>query len=651
MKYLVFTFFITLTFLTSCMKDDQSYSGQLGQLSVEQLDFITSKSESTTCYLKLDRSQSSDIEEIEVLLYSESGEELTSVGWLYDDGLVTYNSDDIKGDRIYSGHIKVKIEHEGGYQLVAQYQSASKSNRININAYKAAGLEGKIMVEEVFDLAENSAAEYLSSGYSFSQTMGKVEKELLNNHYVEKIEFFGTSDALLVTLKNNRKTLISFYDKNKMLKGGGTSGFRPEPKRKMGVVSGSQGNQLRGINELAPGNRNVLIYAPHENFFKDGSNVKAIFDKADCGEFNVTLLTQSNANLKALKSLKDYGTIYISTHGVGGKVLSTGEVIKSTHWGDDYFQALWGAEKILANTSINIDGREVTSAEHVWLITYKWFEENLSNLPNSIVFLNACESTISDELSNAFLKSGASCVFGFSESVQASQGKIWGEKWAKEMAQDGFESGFVSIIGEQDIFHDGVVELIGSKDISYSLEFNNGDFEADLREWTGLGDGRAISALGNEKPTQGGIMGLISTGLGKTTSSGSLSQSFIVGEETELVLKYNLHSEEFLEYIGSSFQDKFVISVTDRYGNEEYLFYRTIDDIARDFGASNDDPGNLISTVTDLGEQGVYKTGWQSLSFSLSKYKNKCITLKFYCQDVGDSAYDTAVLLDDIYIR
>jgi hypothetical protein len=127
-----------------------------------------------------------------------------------------------------------------------------------------------------------------------------------------------------------------------------------------------------------------------------------------------------------------------------------------------------------------------------------------------------------------------------------------------------------------------------------------------------------------------------------------------------LELEWNFLSEEFLEYIGSSYQDKFSIVLQSEYFGEEILLSRTIDGIAASFGAKAPTveipegvPGNLIAVSPDIvfDQGGVYKTGWQSESFDIKSYRGKCVTLIFRSTDVGDSIYDTAILIDDVKIK
>lgn len=197
--------------------------------------------------------------------------------------------------------------------------------------------------------------------------------------------------------------------------------------------------------------------------------------------------------------------------------------------------------------------------------------------------------------------------------------------------------------------------------MKFALSLVNGNFEEGYMGWTRNGDGRMISQLGYISPQGGNYMGIISTGLGYTTQTGRLSQSFnIPANASQMSLKWNYLSEEFLEYIGSSYQDRFeIVLISDEFG-EEVLLSKTIDGIAADFGASKPSeeypegiPGELIAVSPDIvfDRGDVYMTGWQTSTFDISAYKGKCVSLVLRCTDVGDSIYDTAILLDDVTIN
>ena len=64
-------------------------------------------------------------------------------------------------------------------------------------------------------------------------------------------------------------------------------------------------------------------------------------------------------------------------------------------------------------------------------------------------------------------------------------------------------------------------------------------------------------------------------------------------------------------------------------------------------------PGNLIGVspgiVFDHG--GVYMTNWQTSTYDITAFQGKIVTLILEAGDVGDSVFDTAILLDEISVQ
>ena len=178
----------------------------------------------------------------------------------------------------------------------------------------------------------------------------------------------------------------------------------------------------------------------------------------------------------------------------------------------------------------------------------------------------------------------------------------------------------------------------------FYLGLINGDFEyGNLNGWNTNGDGRVITQLGTLKPSQGYYMGIVSTGLGYTEKYGRISQSFKVTNENSLKIKWNFLSEEFLEYVGSIYQDYLKITITDGQ-NSTVLMSMAIDQFASNYSLSRVSP----TIVFDRGD--VYMTGWQTTTFDISQYKGKTVTLTIETGDIGDSIFDSATLLDEISI-
>ena len=404
----------------------------------------------------------------------------------------------------------------------------------------------------------------------------------------------------------------------------------------------------------------MLIYAPYEAAFapwNEGANARTILNNSGF-EFQIDYYTNQAATVSVLNNLTDYGYVILATHGSGGKFLLTGEVIDTTQqvWRDSYKGMLKsGKLAVFNNVTISSVGA-VTTTANVYGVSNKFISSLSGTFPNSVILNNSCESTKTALLSTAFTGKGAKTYYGYSKVVNSGFCVKNSDTLTKRLAKDLKTTADAFMAGSDPTAPNAVFQMVGANDVHYPDDLINGDFEyGKIQGWTKTGDGRVISQLGSQTPTGGSYMGIISTGLGYTTATGKIYQTFTVrNTQSQLVVRWNFLSEEFLEYINSQFQDYFTITVKDvKTGVSTTLLSRTIDGIASQFGATKTSAGNLIKVspgiVFDVGD--VYMTGWQSSTFDLSAFKNKRITLSIAAGDVGDSIYDTAILLDDIVVK
>lgn len=433
-----------------------------------------------------------------------------------------------------------------------------------------------------------------------------------------------------------------------------TRGTPPPSSAGATATSGSS-----GPNEIL--NRKVLIYAPYEAVwdpYNEGPDLVAMLEASDM-EFDVTYLSNQQATVEALEILTDYGLVVLATHGSAGRHILTGEV--ATEEKREQYDAQRQAGQVVVWTYIEIDEDEEGAAirEDVFGVTDTFIDALAGTFPQSLIVNNSCESTLREDLTDAFLAKGAETYMGYSAIVSSA--------FAVEMVLELIEPMVdVDLASVGDAFTSDQIdphgswgaefELRGSEQLRYSVEFGNSGFEAgNLTGWTALGDGRVISRLGTENPVEGQYMGIISTGLGFTTSSGAIYQTFVLPEDAEgMRFDWNFISEEFLDWIGTEFQDRFKVSLIRPGQPAEDLFSKSVDDIAEEWGCPQDGGPEceLISVSPDIiFDQGdVYMTGWQTLELDLSAYQGQLITLVFSASDVGDSIYDTAILLDDLVL-
>jgi hypothetical protein len=190
--------------------------------------------------------------------------------------------------------------------------------------------------------------------------------------------------------------------------------------------------------------------------------------------------------------------------------------------------------------------------------------------------------------------------------------------------------------------------LRGNRALFFGAGLNNGDFESGLLAgWSAEGDAQVTTQLGDALP-QGNYMALISTGLGTETDAGSLAQTLCLPADADtLRLAWNFFSEEFLEWCDSIHQDSFDIYFVDDAGTPQLLFRRRIEDLCDQVTPA----GIAFDGQPGEGDAGVYTTGWRSLAVGIAAHAGKTVTLRLAVTDVGDSLYDTAVLLDGIAIE
>ena len=96
-----------------------------------------------------------------------------------------------------------------------------------------------------------------------------------------------------------------------------------------------------------------------------------------------------------------------------------------------------------------------------------------------------------------------------------------------------------------------------------------------------------------------------------------------------------------MEYVGSSFDDKFYAVIIDENGNSTQIAYESV----------NTSSWTQVTGINfEGGDSTAYQTGWKTVSVDISAYQGQYITIRFVTFDVGDSAYDTAGLIDNVRV-
>ena len=374
--------------------------------------------------------------------------------------------------------------------------------------------------------------------------------------------------------------------------------------------------------------------------------VADLFESKSCPwAFDVMHLTDAGADVQAFADLFRSGAVSILTHGTlvaGGEIcLMTGEPV-SLEGAEAWFWDLYNPMPTMA--VLSFDGRVNFAVKSSFLAKYN------AIMPNSIVLIAACQGLLNSSLRQSSLASGTGFLAGFDGTVglEFASGAIeefWtGVLSGGDLAGDAFAA--VSAHADPANAATSFVSF-GNGALALSSDFQNGNFELQsLAAWHTEGDGRVIGQLGSEFPTDGRYMGIISTGLGYTLSTGEIFQKVCIPtDNTTLRLDYNFFSEEVVEWCGTGFQDFFEVSLRrDGEEAETVISYITIDDVCGDVTPA----GVVFDQGPTENDEGVYKTGWLELEIDCSLYAGETVWLRFAAGDIGDSIFDSAILIDAI---
>ena len=571
---------------------------------------------------------------------------IDTLGWLTDDGDLG-NCDDIAGDGVYSTKhtfmesypctIRLRIlantvEVEG---TVTSFSPIFTIMAIKPIAYGevATAINTQQLAEQKYEtyLETNSAdgAKQLTVEWLKQQT-GVKDAGLSEDHYNIWIDYESGLAGVILIHTNG-------------IRGGG-----PPATQRINQLTIPLSRQNRGIliktglsddeGDIVE-SKNVLVYDVFNwqfNTDDEGPSIHDMFSNSKCPKFTVTYLKDTLCTVDEVRNFTQYGTIAIITHGGCYKERSlflTGEVADSANFMHHLIDLLSGRIAIAT-----LEGKP-------YYAILPSFISNLSEtFPKSIIYNGACGSSF-PFMSNAFIGRGAATYFGFTKSVHSNFAKYVAEELFDKLINEGKATGEAFEPCQTDpTSPKAKFVMFGDNGIYLDGNLVNGGFEkGNLAGWNTSGDGRIITQLGPLRPQEGNFMGIISTGLGYSKASGSISQSFCIPTgKTILSFKYNFISEEFMEWCGSIYQDYFKATLITPTEDLTIVFYH-IDDLC--------DTVTHVGIAFDKGD--VYMTGWRQASIDVSAYAGtgEGVTLTLSCGDIGDSNWDTAILIDDIKLE
>lgn len=624
-----------------------------------------------------------------VHLYKVSGDQKEKLTEMLDNGVVA-NGDDIPGDTQYSGiesfssssatTIQLRVGTTVGTGTKVSYSGILKLQVIDRPTQK--------QMSDIFKLNEefNSRFEEIKKSAGDKNAAQKLADELNKR---DEIEVAGVAESgfgiwwqyketgILAGINNNPEKTRA--DKEEL-----------EEKRERSRVRAAQAvveqGSVKGISSSFASTVNFGINAAHAQEDKklEVKSTKAIylgpylhqfgntddFHKAwqvikdsKCPKCQLTEQKDKEVTVEDFKTLSNYGLIVLPSHGdtwFDGTFADTcvddgtcPEILKNgggfvVTWTDQQITAAdlptyWSD---LVHYRLAIDASDGTLA-----VLPPYITAYNGTFPNSLVYIGTCRSTRNLTMAAAYLAKGAKGYLGFSEYVAwdyagdvteeffksfMNKGKSATESFKDATAAKGTNDGstpaaFFNYIGQPDL-------KMGGKNLQ------NAGFEEGLVGWQAEGDSRVINRLAGLKPQEGKKMAIISTGLGSVNNSNSALIQNICSQEGKLSIsfKYNVVSEEPLEYFGSIYDDNFTMTVSIN-GKPTVVVRRTI----------NNSSWKKIGGINFAGgDSTTYHTGWKTVTKGLGEIKaDDVVKIEFRVGDKGDSIYDTATLIDDVKLQ
>ncbi|MDE6208051.1 MAG: hypothetical protein K2M73_00010 [Lachnospiraceae bacterium] len=576
-------------------------------------------------------------EENEIKLYEDG----VQVGIFYDDGNYSIHGDDMEGDGIYSSKYILNkdtyINEE--YNYYAEFSDGTRTNNVEI----------RIIVpfteKELDDMeyVDNKISEILFENETTASLLEEVLESLLNEGYIKEFEYDNINRVYNCKYSNGVMFAIIIDD---FLE---TNTYNNE---NMNILYEAEAyKDYSGYSAVI---LNAFEDTPYrtefyEDFVDEWKNSGMDVDYDD---FVTIYDLKTKLYNRDLIALSGHGTI-VASHPVF--CLQDESATKDNN-------------KIYANDIQAGRIIPVTYSNGIksYVITGKFFSYYYgdSGLSESFVFAESCmfmgnsENGINTEFADAFLDCSAEAVIGFVNSVLAG--------YSRNLMLSYFES-ILSGNTVEDAFYyareaygydDGNTAypiLSGNREATIDRGLRNGDFEASGQKnmfpplyWKCEGDVRVQDKLGDIK-AYGNYMAFLSTGIGSKsgvslsgTQGSTMSQMVKNIDNTKLEFTYNVVSEEPMEYVGSQFDDKFEIQILDSHDN--ILYSEVVESV-------NTSIWYPISGIDfDGGDHTTYHTQWKTKSIDISEYQNELIKIKFMVYDVGDSIYDTAVIIDNINI-
>ena len=631
---------------------------------------------------------------------TEGGVCVSDVHTLMDDGQVSISGDEVGEDSVYSwkktyqtaepgklcfrAHVVVKAGYQQytAYSPVVCVDVVEHFTQEECTEIKTLQQEAQQLYIETFEASDPGTAR--QAVIAFLQEQPEV------------LEVGGSYQGYGVWVRYDSGVLGAFNFNAAGMRGGEND--EDEGLEQIGAPLGMQEIRIasKRSTALAPG---------HSEFGINDETAFAfnLMDKSECPAFVLDgPFNDAQSSLARFRNMKDYGVIAVAGHGDSYFKQMTEEAKEDYDWVHRKSQeVLWtgesvdcsklvqttptcngpgncpaGSECVITQASVTstaisgvcVDfkqvelkrGRTVLGPDVYGILPSFVGHYRGKGYPDSLVYLGACRSLWNGSMGMEFFGAGAKAVIGYSGYVSNEYAYEQGTEFFSALLEEMKLTGDALPVADEDPANPGtIVRLLGAPNLNATnAELINASWETgDLTGWQKEGDGRTVSRLGITVPVEGKFMSLISTGMGFTPQVGEIFQTFCVPEDkVEMSFYWKFYSEEFKEWCGSSFMDTFEATLEGDDGMITFVDVN-IDSLcppgecfgSPECGAQYD---GLIQSDVIFDQGDVWNTHWRKAASNVMALAGAgSVTLRFFSTDVGDSIYDSVILIDTVKFK
>lgn len=328
---------------------------------------------------------------------------------LRDDGKA---GDETAGDGIYSSSVALMSDKAKNESYAAQFGNA-KSDSIGICFYR---IIAKEEMQSVVNLSD-ALNQIKYSSDSIETRLNQVEEYLNKSEIVSSIKTdIDTKSVYFITDFGIR--CVHTVAKDPALLGSGSRQITTPTAEKSSHGStmflSSVSSDLKG--------KDILLCSPYQS--ESDEEIKLPNDVYKAVMSSVTdktgstsqIVADNDVTLEFMTQLSDYAVVFLNTHGglwwgdSGDPYIMTG----ASNWAINAWTQI--APSISADF---LYGRIVYETSGRAGITNKFFDKYYrdGSFEDTLIWIGACYGLNNSTLADVFIKKGASCVYGYSESV------------------------------------------------------------------------------------------------------------------------------------------------------------------------------------------------------------------------------------------